>query len=462
MDLKNFDKHIKSTLENIEAPFDSASWQALENRMNNAFAEETPSPVEPVDLMVKRSLERMEVPYQSADWSLLNNRLNQNILVRKIRLSKVAEAAIFLLLLANIEGFLGGFREVLKPAVPQPPKSSVPMADNHRSKGGKHQKSASSNANDDRGIAALADKVVALLAAPIESIMVGSINPAADPMATAIPVLTANGSVLDASNFYSRSGIVPFHTIAPLPQAKTQNFAWKNFFEPIPGVIIPSPGKSNGLFASSFASFDKNSIHAADYTSKENGFGGGIAVAYRKGKWGIESGLAYSHKSFTPKKDIDIYAGNPIDGFLGAYVKDVQADVFSVPVKATRRFARVGRTMAHAVAGVTVHVATEKRFAFKSIYYPPPSQQTPDPTQGPDPNQNPIPGKNNNGFLEGGSFNTNVYATADLGLRLEQPIGKRYIAFVEPTYRQSLSKGFGPKRERINTFSFQAGVMASL
>lgn len=115
------------------------------------------------------------------------------------------------------------------------------------------------------------------------------------------------------------------------------------------------------------------------FRTRENGFGGGVTVGYRKGKWGVETGLAYAHKDFTPQKDINIYAGNPIDGFLGAYVKGVDADVFAVPVKVTRRFARMGRTTGHAVAGITANVATEKRFAYKTVVYPP-SSPSPTPT----------------------------------------------------------------------------------
>lgn len=458
MDLKNFDKQIKSTLENIEAPFDSASWQSLEHRLNKVFSEEQPSPVEPVDLVVKRSLERIEAPYRAADWSLLNNLLNQKALVRRIRLSKLAEAAIFLLLLINIEGFLGGFKEVLKPSAPAAPKSSLPMAKVQRhKKSGQANAAAAFNAGE-TGISGLAERVVALMVSPFEaaSDVPGAVegndqNPTAQN--------GANASVLDASNFYNTTGIVAFHKIAPLPQSKIQDFAWKNFYEPIPGIIIPAPHKANGMYAASFATYDKNKFHSTGFDARESGYGGGIAVGYRKGKWGVESGIAYSHKNFTPQKDIEIYAGSPVNGFLGAYVTDVEADLFNIPVKITRRLARFGRTTAHATAGVSASIATEKRFVSKSVYYPPVS---PDPSQNPpNTNQFPIPG-NNDGLLEGGSLRSNAYASADVGLRVERSLGKRYVAFFEPSYHHALGGGFGPKKERINTFSFQAGVMAAL
>ena len=76
MDLNNFDKHLKSSLENFEVPFDADSWNELESRMNKMFPEEDPAPVEKVDLVVKQKLDRLEVPYQTSHWNIMNNELN--------------------------------------------------------------------------------------------------------------------------------------------------------------------------------------------------------------------------------------------------------------------------------------------------------------------------------------------------------------------------------------------------
>jgi hypothetical protein len=457
MDLKNFDKQIKSSLENLEAPFDPGSWSALEQRMNSAFSEEQPAAVEPVDLVVKRTLERMEAPYHSAHWNLLNARLNQEILVRRLRMSKVAEVAIFLLLLANVEGFLGGFKAVVAPPAPAAPKAIQPMAAIQKAKkSGKKSAVASPSAS----VVALAEKMASMLTAPFETGSEGLENAVVITNVNAgIPSGTSN-NLLDGANFYNQSGMVPFHKLEKLPQAKTAEFAWKKFLESIPGVITPTPRKANGLYAASFAAIEQNKFSADNFSTTSNGFGAGVAVGYRKGKWGVETGITYSNKNFTPKKEVDFYAGNPVDGFLGNYITDVNADVFSVPVKVTRRMARIGRTSAHAVAGITAHVATEKRFTSKTSYFPPASPSGP--VVDIDPTQFPAPDIQNKGALEGGSAQTNAFASLDLGFRLEHALGKRYIAFVEPSYRRSLGGGFGPKRERVNTLGLQAGVMAAL
>lgn len=460
MDLNNFDKNIKSALENIEAPFDPNSWNALEHKMNAAFAEEHPSPVDPVDLVVKRTFERFEAPYQASDWNVLAAKMNKNVVATRIKYSKVAEAAIFLLLLANIEGFLGGFGEVLKKAAPAKPAVPGLMAEN---KGGKHGKKSQ------KGIAtaqaasegSVTDKVIALLAAPFLNVSSITNNSALENEALAQDLsMPVSNTVLDAANFYATSGITQFNKIAPIPHVQVHDMAWQTLFDIIPGVPTKiTPQKSNGFYAASFGAFEDNKFQSSSYTVNENGFGGGVAVGYRKGKWGVESGVAYSNKRFTPKKELEIYAGSDINGFLGSYFSQVDADVVSVPVRVSRRFARARNASAHVFAGISAHVATQKRYGYQSEFIP---ATSPDPVPAPNAYQNPIPNKNANGLMEGGSLNGNAYVTADLGVRLEQSIGKRYTAFIEPSYKRALNGGFGPKREKIHTFALNAGIMAAL
>jgi hypothetical protein len=68
------------------------------------------------------------------------------------------------------------------------------------------------------------------------------------------------------------------------------------------------------------------------------------------------------------------------------------------------------------------------------------------------------------GALEqGGTLEGNIFASLDAGLRYERPIGKRFAAFVEPSYRLGLNTAkLGPKDTRVNTVSVQAGVVCML
>lgn len=442
MDLQKFDSTLKSALENLEVPFDASTWAALESRLDTLSAPDA------VDKAVRPALERMETPFDSGSWALLANRMDGLARVRRLRMTKACEAAIFLLLLLNLKGFLGVVESVTKPA-PVQKEIQGPIAKNRPSKAKKQTSALPVSDASPSGDESLAEQVVSFvqnLAASLSS------DPETLPVETPI---ASNRSVLDPANFYSQSGLVKFPVGASLPALPTEPVLYASSQISIPGIEIPKVVKPSRFYGASFASYDKNYLNEAQYVDKKDGYGGGIAVGYRKGKWGVETGLSYSQKNYKPSRVNEEYYNDPFNGIGYFYNVGVEADVFSVPVKVTRRLAKVGSTSAHAVAGVTANFATSKNYAYKTVHFDPPNPQNPVA-----PIKADLPeGK---GVLENGGLAHNAYATADLGLRVEQPIGKRYIAFVEPVYRHSMGGGLGPRAGRLHTFSLQAGVMASL
>lgn len=456
MDLNNFDKKLKSSLENLEAPFDGASWSALESKLNATFSEEQPAPVEPVDLTVKKAFERMEIPYQSGHWHLLSARMDRLLLVRRLRQSKIAEVAIFLLLLINIEGFLGGIGEVIKVKPAVQPAANVPMAASEKPARVKKSRVNASASTEQTPANSLAMEVVQLISSAFGNTAENALT---SPENQSVAIDDLNGSYLDSKQFYNQSGITQFNTFPKIPASKHQPMAWNPALPEINHVPTKTHRAGSGFYLGSFAAVDQHFVSTASYATQQKGFGGGLKVGRKMGKWGIETGVAYHSIAYTPEKNVQVYSGNPVDGFYGSYANQVDADVLNIPVKVTRRLAQSRKTSVHATAGIAANIATQKRFSQKSIFFPPSSQSG---GNQPDPGLNPIPGKRNDGAFEGGSLAGNTYVAAELGLRVERSLGKKYTAFVEPSYRHSVGKGFGPKREKINTFSLQAGVMAAL
>jgi hypothetical protein len=228
-------------------------------------------------------------------------------------------------------------------------------------------------------------------------------------------------------------------------------------------AIVPTkqPHRPGPVYILAAANFDQNRVLVNGVRRSSPGYGGGLALGYRPGKWGVEAGVGYVHKTYTPKREVEIYAGNLVDGYYGSSLTQVQADMVAVPIKVTRQLVRFGKTTAHATAGLTANFASQKTFDYGTVHYAPDALP---PNFLPDPTQTPQLRKSGRGLLEKGQFKDNFYATLDAGIRIEHPIaGRRYTAFVEPSIRQALSgKGVGPNREPINTFSIQAGVVAFL
>lgn len=470
-----FDARLKSALENLEVLYDPSTWDALEKRLPVP-----PLSADAVDEALRPVLSRLESTGHPNHWTLLAERMvQQTRLRRRIWFSKLAEAAVFLLLLGHLDGWLNqtpqeqhvplrsGQPIAHQPAAPTHP--GIPLRGNTSSHPsatvGQSAEASASVMHTSIQPDGLETLFVASHATAANTHVPGGDTPASwspdwldkhlTPGAEAAPTATAPSDqppvllslpLLDPANVAALAAA----PLSPPPIVVTEGLAW-----PIKKSVQKGP-----FYASALAAFDRNVAQAegvASQLSRTNG--GGLAAGYRKGKWGMEVGVAYSTRRFRPRKQVEIVSGNINKGYYGVYTQEVSADVVTVPVKVTRRIGRAGRLTAHAVAGLSATVATEKAYSNKTVFYPGFQPQS-----GTDPQPKPtgvLPQAK--GVLEGGAFKGNTYVSAVAGVRLEHPLSKRHTAFAEATYQPALTpKGIGPEASQINTISLQAGVMATL
>ena len=453
----DFEAQIKSSLEHLEADYEPTTWDLLRQKMDRILVEEEPAAVSEVDKAVFHKLQHVEMPYEPATWDVLAARMTQaNRLRRRIWIGKIAEAAIFLLLLANLDGLLQmGDQDHGRPG--KRSNSNRPQVDvpskNHRHR----QYAAAAGAPTEQS--SLFDQAGnALFPETLHPEFVSL--PTDDYSHYDNPVFS--GREMESANGTTGQNEINWHALASFAALDMKDTR----LAPSAGVFrtpyFPiKPSGTSKLYAATFATYNRNMVKTGSDSRSANGYGGGIAVGYRNGKWAVEAGLAYNQASYTPKKEVEIYAGNLQDGYLGTYASQINADIFSVPVKATRRFAQVGRTSVHAVAGVTANVSAQKSYQYRTVSYGTGPSTQPGQNQ---PHLQPQLTRKGTGLLEeNGKLSGNFYATADAGIRIQRPVGKRFAAFVEPVYHQSLwQSGIGPKSNRINTFSVNAGVVASL
>lgn len=450
-----FDAQIKSSLEQLEVPYEPGAWDLLRQKMDQTLVEEIPAPVSDVDKAVFHKLQHIEMPFQSAHWDMLARRMaDARRLTRRIWISKIAEAVIFLLLIVNIEGLLDwGVHERARPAAR--PKINRPQVDepakNHKQKQYASvvgQQVDPSNFSEDALSFQMAENMDMVTIPFLESEQPGFF--------VVNPVNSADHSLSSVSPTDQSNSV--FSVFAAIPVQDVPRVHYAGMFR-TPAFPV-KPARSHKMYAATFANFNHNIIKSSGDTRSANGYGSGMAVGYRTGKWAVEAGLGYAQVSYTPKKEVEIYAGNLQNGYVGTYASDVSADVFSVPVKATRKIAQMGHTSVHATAGLTGNVSVQKAYQYKTVEYGSGPSTQPNPDQQPQPQVS----RKGTGLLEkNGRLAGNFYATADAGIRIQRPIGKRLTAYVEPAYHQALGKsGLGPKANRINTLSLNAGVMASL
>lgn len=451
---KQFDQHLNEVLQQLEVPYEPGTWAMLEQRMQAGITEEHPPAVDPVDTAVFHALDRLEAPFQAAHWDLMAQRLQQQSLrLRRLRIAKFAEAAIFLLLLANIGFFYNKDNwDFLR--APSPTQSNVPVAQASTGKAsGKTARRHKTTPETAAAPAWLQTAIAGTLASE------GAASVLSSDYRTAPQVSSVLGN-LDALAAQARQRVFAAADLLP---ADAFHLATPPNRVPVFAQFPTQPFRSSKpVYIAAYTGADQNQVLVGNDRRSSGGYSAGFSVGVRKGKWGLETGLGYSQKNYTPEKFTEIYAGGLSTGYYGSSLTEVSSDLVTVPVKVSRRVAQMGKTSAHAVLGATANIATSKGYDYRTVYYP---GQAPSSQPTTDPDKNPLLRESGRGVLEsGGSLKGNVYVSVDAGVRIERRLGNgRYAAFVEPSFRQSLNgKGIGPKREPINTFSVQAGVMAFL
>ena len=308
-----FDAQIKSSLEQLEVPFEPASWDMLRQKMDQTITEENPAPVSEVDKAVFHKLQHIEMPYQPAHWDMLATRMADTLrLRRRIWIGKIAEAAIFLLLIVNIDGLLDlGNNERSRPATR--PKSTRPQVD-IPAKNLQHRQYAAVVGQQAGGSDLSED---ALYLQSLENTQTATIPFLVSEQPEFLVLDPARRNALpaypgDVPNQFANAFAV-FSAI-PVQDAPMVRYAGM-----LSTPVFPiKPARSNKMYAATFANFNHNIIKSTGDTRSANGYGGGVAVGYRKGKWAVEAGLAYTQTSYSPKKEIEIYTklSRKIDSLL--------------------------------------------------------------------------------------------------------------------------------------------------
>lgn len=451
-----FDAQIKSSLEHLEAEYQPASWDMLRQKMDRLLVEEDPAPVSEIDKAVFHKLQQVEIPYEPAHWDMLASQMDKAArLRRRIWIGKIAEAAIFLLLLVNLDDLMN-MADGNHDRSRHRSNSNRPQVDVPASKLRARQYTAlSGQTGEDQSLmnSAFFDASNESVAAVLNSL----VN---DP-AHLIDAPSFNGTLMEPVSDNGVSEQEQWHALATFASLDMRE---SNIAPSAGGFRAPffpvKPTRSSKMYAATFGTYHHNFIRTGNDQRSASGYGGGIAVGYKNGKWAVEAGLTYNQVAYAPKKEIEIYAGSLQEGYLGTYASQIEADVFSFPIKAVRKFAQMGRTSIHGVAGVSGNVAVQKSYQYRTIAF------GNGPSTQPNPNQQLQPQLSRKGaglLEENGKLKGNFYATADAGIRVQQPVGKRFTAFVEPVYHQALgNSGIGPKTNRVNAFSLNAGVIASL
>jgi hypothetical protein len=472
-----FDKKIRESLENLEVPFDPSSWDAFERKLDAATPAEVPDRGAALDDALRQRLADAAPTYEPAHWQLLSARLDSMAHIRRIRKHKVAEAAIMLLLLANLQAFFEGGTRLFHMPMPsiQPTEAEQPIA-RARQRGQGHQAQSGMAANIQTADAPTGlttenqtylfeNQTLTTLGADLakQYAYEDSIIQAIERQTGVRLPLTISRGLIGPDGRPVAKGLRPLTLLAALGLGPLDH---QRAMQPIAGLAPTESAprkhrdRTGRWFLQGMVAWESNRTRIPDdnpekaFADRQSGVATGLAVGTRRGKWTAEAGIAYAQRGYGTAKEIfSIKKDDATGNFIGTTFAEVEGRLVSVPVKVTRQLARAGRVRVAATAGATGHFAAHKTYRFEEHPYP-----TSPSSQG-----NPVPTPAADGLLQGGSVDRNFYATADLGVRVEYPMSRRAVAYVEPAIRQPIAgHGFGPKAARTRSVGVSAGVMATL
>lgn len=464
-----FDAPFATALTGLEAPADPFAWDVFSKKLDAALPD--PAETMPGDAQFRQILGQIEAPFQMEHWEKMRAEIQvAEQRKRRVLYMKLAEAAVFLLLFANLALYF-----VNQQPAGTKDSGNAPFATNVGAAASKpqisnkaHNPTPVNKGNTKTGIAQGALST----AFPVEntnSNLVSALSPAtATPVQpAAINNLPENTDATATAQLTQNSGegfemnhAKPLMSAVALLQTPAQSglsIAPTTFSTSNVAIPVKAP-QSSAWYVSNFVATDDNTTISEGKTSRRRGFSAGIGLGFRRGKWGVESGMAYSEKSYEPKRVLEIYSGNLSDGYFGSYNKEVSGEFLSVPLRLTRQLAEGRRLSVQALAGLSMNFALSKAYEYKTLYFPglAPSTQ-------PNPAATPQLRREGKGILEGGGVDGNVYATADVGLRGLVKLNRRFSIYLEPTYRRAISKqGIGERPAQTHSLAICAGVMAAM
>ena len=495
MDQQQFDRIIREQLQELRPDFRPELWDRMEQALDAEDAHtEWLASDEVFDSTIKNKLESLQGANAAKHWPLLLRRLEIapkiDFQVISLKLSEVFLLLLMLLTAVQFEHKFNPYQNT-NPAWWLPGSSTTPQANlplppsvkqrNTTASTALH--SATTKAKNSETATTLLEKNQAASGLAGGGVLSAETTEHRNNVAekrehlTEVSTLVANTILLDtkaaeiehpapptASIFEDlnskKESHKPFEP-SPLINFRSPKFSPKTNESELAGMIRPER-KRLSLHVGMFGGPDYNRIISPPNPELRNqrddyyalGYGGGINVALEYGRWELGSGLTYSAKQYDPRQ-VGFITGSLQQGYNGEVLREIQLNIFSIPLNARYNFIHNDRWRSYFVVGSALQVATDATYFITSLHLP---NATTAPL--PEPNSSQI---NNTpqGFLQGGSLRQNGFVTANFGLGIERIVSNRISLFVQPTYQHSIgyfSGGFGPDRDRINTMSIWMGV----
>ncbi|MCS6929001.1 MAG: hypothetical protein NZM43_05845 [Saprospiraceae bacterium] len=445
---QHFDQQLRKVLENLTPPYDPLSWQSLERRLDSQMATGDSDAADPTawDAAARQKIAALKVPYEPESWQLLTAKMHlraqRQRFVLGMKLIEIAAILVFIWSLRVSNVFEG------KPPTPEqcPKPSATPLA---------------------RHVAPLASPFQA--SAPISSKKRACVKLQPSGMSaefsSAQPLDNSDTVTQDLLQTYRAS-----ETALALPQSTLLPSLLQPVLAPLPTCsinLLPTfqiPAETNkrkstraqsSLFLFAGAAVHYHQIQLPTQTLMVHSYGLACRAERRRHRWAWNAGIEYTSLAFTPHAREYVYSGTPQTGYYSIKLSQVRTDMLLLPVGVLRQLFKRERAQLWAIGGLTGHLALFKAYDYDYNYYPPghlPIKQL-------DPSTKSHQTQRGRGLLEGGNRSSNIYLSADLGLRGEYEwLEGKYSLYIAPIYRRGVTPAPDAQGGRQHTWVLQVGV----
>ena len=497
---KKFDDIIRKKLVDFEVPQNPDAWDLFEDAQ---AAQESGTPEldsSTIDEIAFDRLHQLEVPYEAAHWQQMNQRIKEEFsLPYKIYRYKLVEISVVLLAIFTVINFwpkIGSFpihfggesKQNIDVKAEQPIAAKIITADQTKQVASldepvqsnqgqfKNKTNASSNNTSDTSIPNKLLGVPTIEKNDKQNLVYKEIEKhketrLTDPLPS-IAFTQVNSDPYDIYNRIDQQG-----TASSIPTLNLLQTQFVNAEQALPAIIANTKSSSQlrvGMFGSS--NFNSVQTTANDQTSFESfsrngiGYGGGLTIGWSKKRWEFELGLVYTAIQYSPW--ILEIQGSLSSGLKIQGLKTIELNTVSLPLNIRYNYIQNSKWRFYVIGGITSHVAVQNnQYTADDVreFYNDGRSNTLQPSSEPprDTERSSSFDSSNlsKGWLEGGTFEENSYFTGNVGLGTEYFINNKWSIFAQPTYLHSidyLKEGFGPNRDKINSFNVLMGVKVNL
>jgi hypothetical protein len=507
--VSSFDDAISKKLGQVEVPFTAGDWGRLEKRIEAEEAAELLESEAALDNMVSEKLENFKVAFQPHHWQMMAHRLEEEFFFRyHLIRCKAAEAGLMALLLLTIVHFspiiqrdfhgIPPFAPLSLPPSKQKPlketaspnntpaatSRKAPIATILRQPTGEPLLNQSHKTAKAKALAAVTELPIKAEFAPANqkrTAASAALPPLPMGTVSALGIAHSLYEQMTERHLMQNDMVTPGQSrsdgstlLASLEAQPVQsNYAWE--MPLLPEKFFPKEAKLRfSLFTSTdvayvltppntYSVFDTLVATGQD-TTLASGYGGGITIGWKKGRWEFQTGGIYSFKRYIPNTPVFLF--ETVNYYIREEFNGVQLDMLELPLHANYHFKNQGKWRVYGSLGASGHVVTSSVYEIKTDKTPSFSKlaMLPVPNHLPDDDKSIREDKDfPDGLFDGGNIHDNFYLTANVGMGVERFVSPRWCLFFQPNYQHYfLTDGIGANGEKLYNFSFYLGTKVSL